>query len=356
MVDPLAGVDAKTRRGFDHLEELHLQMRAFFATNPYTVVDTRSPETGWHHITVRVEREPPIELGIIVGDAVGQFRSALDHLLTQATRLNRPGTHSLNFPICVERAAFSSAPPKRRSIESQLRAALRAEHLVIVKRHQPFEQDRGNPRSMPLAALNYLSNVDKHEIVHAAYSTPQTSMIADAEDAIWHRPPIIENGTELGAYLPHGQSDVETKAVITIGVAFGRESIYREVMWGSLHMIGAWVARIVEEFRAVTPEFQPSPYPRITVFKTPNEAEEARRSFVGSIARAKGQPYYEFDAKGDRIFHLNPECPAGKAIPDDRIRAGMGRPRLCSRCGRMPTGFSPDRAFTLGSHRSSGAT
>lgn len=124
VTDLLAGVDAKLRRGFDHLEELQREQRAFFATNPFVVVDTTNSQTGWHHVTVRVDREPPIEFGVIVGDAVGQFRSALDLLLTQASRLKKSEGGSLNFPICVERSAFSAAQRAGRSVESVLRAGL----------------------------------------------------------------------------------------------------------------------------------------------------------------------------------------------------------------------------------------
>ncbi len=201
---------------------------------------------------------------------------------------------------------------------------------------------------MPLAALRYLSNVDKHELVHAAYAVPRTSAIADVKDSIFHRPPVIENGTEIAAYLPDEGAATEMKAVIVIGVAFGRDGRYREVDWGSLHMIGAWVARIVEEFRSATPEFRPSPYPRPTTFMTPDELEEFRRSFVGYRARSEGRPYHEFSQEGERIFHLRASCRVGRAIPVDRLRAGMGRPRLCSRCGRLPKGQAIARAFVAG--------
>jgi hypothetical protein len=329
----LAGVYAKLNRGFDHLEELQRDTVTFFASHPYSVVDTRDPDTRWHSVIYRVHADPPLELGVIAGDALNQFRGALDHLLTEAARLRKPSTRSVNFPASLTPNEFTGAPANgRRSIEAVLRANLRPEHLAIVKRHQPFEQARGeSPRSMPLAALAHLNNVDKHEVVHVAYGTPRTSGIADVEDAVFLRPEVIEDGTEYCRYLPF-ESQVEVKAVISMELAFGRDSIYRQVTWGSLHMIGAWVGQVVEEFRRVTPEFGLSPYINHGPL-SPTEAEMARRSDVGKTARRLGRPYYSTDAKRAR-YHTLSDCPVGRRIPERAIRAGSGTPPLCSVCER----------------------
>lgn len=334
MADPLAGAYAKLNCGFDHLEELEREIRDFFASHPYSLVDTRDPDSRWHSLTYRVQADPPLEFGVIAGDALGQFRGALDHLMTEAARLRKPSSRSINFPACLTPNDFFSGPSKgRKSIEAALKANLRPEHVAIVKRHQPFEQAHGDPpRSMPLAALAYLSNVDKHEVVHVAYGTPRTSGIADVEDAIFLRPEVIEDGTEYCRYLPY-ESQVEVNAVISLELAFGRESIYRQVTWGSLDMIGAWVARVIEEFRRVTPEFGASPYPDHGPL-LPAEAEIARRSDVGMTARRLGRPYCSTDSRRAR-YHMRSNCPVGRRLADGAIRAGRGTPPLCAICQRL---------------------
>jgi hypothetical protein len=281
---PLNGIRAKLRRGSDHLDELQRQERAFLASGAYALVHEIDAESGLHYLRFRAYREPPVELGVIVGEVLYQFRSALDHLLTLAAQLRKPTVDHLQFPLCMSPEAFFDPPrTKRPSIESQLRTALRPEHLTLVKAYQPFRQEPEAPQQSPLAALAHLNNLDKHATLHVAYAAPRTSVLTEANDVVAARPVLLEDGAELYRYRP-ASPDVEVNYVIALGLSYGPMSAYRWITATSLQLMGDMVGWVVRDFTKATPEFGPLP-----PFKVPDVIPNGpTRPDVVAIARPTG--------------------------------------------------------------------
>src|SRR5713101_6696901 len=82
-VDRTASVKAKIVRSAEHVRDLEFEVEVFNRSNPYEVVPYDDPETGNRTLTVRVAKVPPPRLLLILGDAIHNVRSSLDHLMHQ---------------------------------------------------------------------------------------------------------------------------------------------------------------------------------------------------------------------------------------------------------------------------------
>jgi hypothetical protein len=157
----LDGVWAKLARAEEHLITLADAIKAFITRDPQPFglsIPKFDPSTGWHTVYAIVDEDPPERLGVILGDVLHNTRSALDHLVWQLVILNgkEPGRHNA-FPVAKTEGAWRAAQ------ERQLAGVAEA-HLKVIEKAQPFQVD--DPDRSPLAWLQYLSNTDKHQVVH----------------------------------------------------------------------------------------------------------------------------------------------------------------------------------------------
>lgn len=103
--------------------------------------------------------------GLLIGDAIHNFRGALDHLVWQLALEHhegrRPPDHRrIQFPILQRAADFKQRFPS-------LQVA--AEHEPILARFQPYRGGHGKH----LARLRDLSNEDKHQVLTPLVLLPQ---------------------------------------------------------------------------------------------------------------------------------------------------------------------------------------
>jgi hypothetical protein len=107
----------------------------------------------------------PIRWSLMVGDALYNFRAALEYL---AWHLVRAGTEpqpryprSVQFPISANQEEFA------KSIKTRL-PGVKPTHLTIVESHQPYHAaQQASPH--PLSVLVELSNTDKHYELQGAF-------------------------------------------------------------------------------------------------------------------------------------------------------------------------------------------
>jgi len=100
----------------------------------------------------------------ILGDALHNFRSALDHVAWQVTQhgtalpLKASQESKVQFPICSARKEFDRLVP-------QWLPGIQPVHETVIRSHQPYQ--RGNlAEGHPLAILSWLSNTDKHRYIN----------------------------------------------------------------------------------------------------------------------------------------------------------------------------------------------
>jgi len=101
----------KLKRADLHLRSLQAAMKEFIDSNPYdTWMDPIPPQLPYiESFIVRVrERQRPHreEWGAILGDAVHNLRSALDHLVWELTKQNQGGEPPPPIPMAWRRIGF----------------------------------------------------------------------------------------------------------------------------------------------------------------------------------------------------------------------------------------------------------
>jgi hypothetical protein len=237
MAHRLEGVVEKFNRAKEQFDELIVEMDAFFnkEPKPYTSLGEFDADK-WEWVErFQVCEEPPLRLGVILGDCLHNLRSTLDHLMWQVTLLDG-GTpdDATQFPIASKSEAQFDAIAERRI------PGLSEAHRALVKRAQPYHAGDGAD-AHPLAVLATLSNIDKHRVVHAAYSfldadagvaldrlvgSYQGSEPSPVE-AFWmaEKGSRMKHGTPwFRIWLRHGEEaprEVKMSGDLTLGVAFG---------------------------------------------------------------------------------------------------------------------------------------
>jgi hypothetical protein len=107
---------------------------------------------------VQSVEEGPLLWSLITGDALTNFRAALDylaqHLVGRGSERKWKGTSKPKFPVCMHPNEFGN------DVESYL-PGIAAKHRAIVKRYRPCEW-AASKDVHPFAVLTRLVNRDKH--------------------------------------------------------------------------------------------------------------------------------------------------------------------------------------------------
>lgn len=248
---------AKLRRARDHLNALHEAAKAFAQSDPYGFTIKPDSESGWDVVYVQVRREPPIELGVVLGDFLHNLRSALDNLAWQLVLLNGGNpTGRTAFPIFTSPDDFEARGRPRLK-------GMSAAHLQVIEDLQPYP-GRNGPRILALEVVNALANIDRHRIVNPSlagiaqrdvpfvFRREPTSTDVVIEGQVTAAGKRLEDGAELARFrvrtVPE-QPEVEVKANLLVEIAFGE----RGLRLYALPTIGIEVGEVVKSFEADFP-------------------------------------------------------------------------------------------------------
>lgn len=222
------GIQAKLDRAEKHLDCLDELIGTYLDGDPYRVVGNEGTEGGYHYwaIFLEVERFPPDELwGPIIGDAVHNLRSALDHVAwnfaTDAARRETP--RRIEFPVFLDDPAED--PEVRGAFRKRINC-LRPECHAVVDGAQPYKTRDSHH---PLWILQGLWNTDKHRVLHTAgfmFGSPSDNPTRLGYDS-WSWGPFQR--AKDGAPLSHGygntdqdlQSRVDAYKEATLDVSLG---------------------------------------------------------------------------------------------------------------------------------------
>ena len=242
---------AKLARAREHLNALRAAIDEHLDARPYRIEHERDVQDGDDVFRLFVERPFPLSLGVIVGDFAHNARSALDHLVYVLSTGAHPDRSQ--FPFALTKASFQSqAADRLRGVPAP---ALQAIELVQPFRHQP------NPHLHPLAALNELSNVDKHRLIHASYATSadeepdvEVEFVEGPDESaarVIYMPNVaLADGAEIlrvRLYPAANEPDVALKGGVPVAVAFGE----RRLQLQQLHQIQDAVVDVVETYVGV---------------------------------------------------------------------------------------------------------
>jgi hypothetical protein len=163
---PLDGAQRKIERASEHQRTLRREIKAFAATNPYSVGVEFDAASGWHVARLRVSAEPPIRLSVIAGEMAYEYISALNHVAWVLAARKRGRERAwkkrtqIQFPIALDPAGFAAQPIVKNSHVS--RSAIAAFAGL-----QPYTGRDGEAgaRNHSLWHLKEIADSDKHRVL-----------------------------------------------------------------------------------------------------------------------------------------------------------------------------------------------
>lgn len=228
------GITAKLNRAEHHLK-VAKRLNRRFARQKCRVVPQFNPETNQHDFVAHLP-EPPTELGLILGDAIHNIRTALDHTVWALVESNpnrpadAPGSFTM-FPICDTARGYKVQLSKRR-VDGVIPNA-----AAIIDKAQPYHRrDAGRDyRRHPLWVLNALENIDKHRrltlTANIGVGRPGDVhyMLSDGRLRAVVLPPrgTFRDGAVVASF-PGGPPDVKVsvQGQITIAVVFDEPAVF----------------------------------------------------------------------------------------------------------------------------------
>ena len=188
-------VRLKVERAEMHFIELDAAIRTFMATKPYRVVRKVGPQYPYE-----ISRADPVpdSIGAIIGDAVQNLRSALDHLSRQllfvAMQVETSDAET-QFPIRNKASEYESLLGR---IKKQ--GFLREDAFDALQGIKAYKGGKGNA----LWVLNRLNNIDKHRVILTTGASLQSVNLGAAISRMPLPSYKAADGTrrELGTGLP----------------------------------------------------------------------------------------------------------------------------------------------------------
>jgi hypothetical protein len=155
------GVYLKLHRASHHLDSLKTELDNFLYGNPDSgsrlVVGPDADDGTWKVTTYRSDRFL-LAWSVLIGEAVYQLRSSLDHLING---LIPTPTRNSAFPILCDETAYDA------NAASHL-PGLPEPYLTLVRDLQPFRQNPAAPMSTTLWNLSEWARLDRHRFLHIA--------------------------------------------------------------------------------------------------------------------------------------------------------------------------------------------
>lgn len=161
------GCFAKVERAREHIDALQEEIAAFVADHPYDVVVEFDSETGEQIARVATVKEPPLRWSIIFGELGHNLRSALDHLVYQLAIIagSNPAKTKTSFPIYTSCRAYWTPRKSQPSPRDVALEGVSDNARALIDSAQPYHGG-DSAQSHPLATLAWLTNIDKHRLVH----------------------------------------------------------------------------------------------------------------------------------------------------------------------------------------------
>lgn len=238
----------KLFRAHEHLDSIDAEIREFFEMDPYVLAAEADTETGERIRRVISTDATPIRLSLMIGDALHNLRSALDHLVWERST---PETRDANtgFPLSLRRENFVSSLHRIRGLSADDRA--------IVEALQPYHaSDEEEARALPLRVIHDLNVADKHQFLHLTWlSLESATLVTNARGGTITHSETFHGPFEDGAILarvvvspPEAEVDMHFGAAFDI--AFGPGTTpWRDLPVGhTLAILGSAVEDTLQRF------------------------------------------------------------------------------------------------------------
>lgn len=246
MVDAriiFANARSKVERAYHHIHVLESIIQDFSSTPFFEVVLSFEEGNGWMPV-VRPLRPTPDDMPLIVGDAVHNFRSALEHMVYALV-----SDRTTTFPMHKCKADFESNSVKLDQIEDVLPGA----KVLLSDGIQPYSDGNG----ALLYALHSLDLSDKHHriILTTTAAIGGNLQIIEAGEirlsaAGIHFNPNQETVIQIGPWTAEAQ--IRHDQIAELEVLFGEPDVLSgEAVIPSLLRIGEKVEQAIADFSAL---------------------------------------------------------------------------------------------------------
>jgi hypothetical protein len=176
----LTGVRLKLDRAKVHIDAIRAKTERFVERDPPPFgfrVEQRELSDGVVKYTLFaiVREQPPRDFAPMIGDALHNIRSALDHLVYELAPSDVRDSVNTQFPIYKDEAAYRQRGEKKIP-------GIVGDERTLIERVQPWHASPRRPEADPLEILRTLSNRDKHRLlvpVIAAVSWKDTWVESD---------------------------------------------------------------------------------------------------------------------------------------------------------------------------------
>jgi hypothetical protein len=154
----------KIERADKHINDLNAVIGTFLASNPYKVAGKKAPQTSQPIYYLAAIEPVPIEIPTIMGDAIQNLRTALDHLAQQLYLVGSCGASGFRGKTGFFIA--SKASEYRKYVGGKVEG-MRHEAIDALAALEPYKGGKGND----FWTLHCLNNIDKHRALVASGSS-----------------------------------------------------------------------------------------------------------------------------------------------------------------------------------------
>lgn len=210
------------------IDALAKSIQGWLLSDAYSLVEHLEPKTGDQVLEAKITKPPPKEWPLMLGDAVHNLRSALDHiaykLAVDGHQSKHPGKsiplghqRRIMFPI----VAVSNNPKLSveefyaQVVKGQLRYVPDAAAAAI-EALQPYKRTPDRPLADPLWVVNEIDIIDKHRKLHTTPAAfPLQHFSLGGGDVYVKHLQIgggpVEDGTEILRWNIEATSEVPVK-------------------------------------------------------------------------------------------------------------------------------------------------
>ena len=142
----------KIERAKRHIRELSNEIVDYLKTKPFRIVVEKDTNSSNHLWTLRVRREVPCHLAVIIGDAIHNLRASLDLLASDLVSIAGGNTNNVYFPFGDSPEGFEEMVKKRHLDRAG------ADIVEVVRSFKPY-----NGGNELLRAIHDLDITDKHK-------------------------------------------------------------------------------------------------------------------------------------------------------------------------------------------------
>lgn len=230
MAHALDAIRLKIVRALDDLQTLYEEGSKYLSTDPHGLRFEGYMDKGERRVRALlvVKQPPPVELGILAGEAAYHLRGALDHLIYQLALLNKPDPTGTQFPLALDEKIYRTiAPGQKRSPRASMLAGVREEHRAIIDEFQPYH-DGARAKVNLLYVVGLFANIDKHRFIQTAFGKPDSIKVEPTENDVELdvrlpdlKPPVNEGAELFNVRWIDGYPDVPMKYSVRFTLAYG---------------------------------------------------------------------------------------------------------------------------------------